>query len=129
MWFIVDAEGKTLGRLSAAVAHVLRGKHKAQFAAHVDMGDCVIVINAEKIRVSGNKMEDKQYYSHSGYNSGLKAISMARLLQKKPTAVVQKSISGMIPANKLKKTVLSKLHVYAGVDHEHAAQKPEVLKV
>jgi large subunit ribosomal protein L13 len=128
-WFIVDAKGKVLGRVATMAAIVLRGKHKAQFAPHVDMGDHVIIINAADILVTGNKLGDKHYYSHSGYNSGLKSTPLRRLMERKPTEALKRAIAGMIPANKLKKPILMKLHMFKGAEHDHVAQKPEVLEV
>jgi large subunit ribosomal protein L13 len=128
-WFIVDAEGKTLGQLAVNIARVLRGKHKPTFAAHVDMGDHVVVLNAGKFRVSGQKLSQKKYYTHSGYRGALKEISLEKLIEKKPTEALKKAVAGMIPRNKLKDKVMSKLHLFEGSEHDHEAQKPVELKV
>ncbi|EFF41833.1 50S ribosomal protein L13 [Mycoplasmopsis alligatoris] len=128
-WYIVDAEGQVLGRLAAFVANVLRGKHKTTFTPNADMGDNVIIINAEKIVLTANKEEDKVYYSHSGYPGGLKSITAAKLREKKPTALVEKAIYGMIPHTKLGDKQRRNLFVYAGTNHKHEAQQPERLEV
>jgi large subunit ribosomal protein L13 len=124
-WWLVNADGKILGRLATEIAILLRGKNKPQFAAHVDTGDFVVVINAEKIRVTGNKMDDKIYYSHSQYPGGLKAQSLKDLLGKKPEEVIKKAVWGMIPKNKLGRAVYKKLKVYKGPVHPHEAQNPQ----
>ena len=123
-WWLVNADGKVLGRLATEIAILLRGKNKPQFAAHVDTGDFVVVINAEKIQVTGNKMEDKKYYSHSQYPGGLKTQSLKDLLNKKPEEVIKKAVWGMIPKNKLGRAVYKKLKVYKGPVHPHEAQNP-----
>ncbi|MEA4115602.1 50S ribosomal protein L13 [Mycoplasma sp. 744] len=128
-WFVVDAEGQVLGRLAAFVASVLRGKTKPTFTPNADMGDYVIIINAEKILLTANKEEDKIYYHHSGYPGGLKSINAAKLRVKKPTALVEKAISGMIPHTKLGNKQRKNLFVYAGPEHKHQAQQPESLEV
>ena len=128
-WFVIDAEGQTLGRLAAVAATYLRGKHKVDFTPNVDMGDNIIVINAEKVVLTANKEEDKIYYSHSQYPGGLKAINAADLRAKKPTAIVEKAIRGMLPHSRLGDKQRSNLFVYAGTDHKHEAQQPEVLEV
>ncbi|ADE19896.1 50S ribosomal protein L13 [Mycoplasma crocodyli] len=128
-WYVVDAEGQVLGRLAAFVANVLRGKHKTTFTPNTDMGDNVIVINAEKIVLTANKETDKVYYSHSGYPGGLKSITAEKLREKKPTALVQKAIFGMVPHTKLGDKQRRNLFVYVGGDHKHEAQKPERLEV
>lgn len=128
-WFVVDAEGKTLGRLATAVASVLKGKHKPTYTPHVDSGDYVIVINAEKIKLTGNKWNDKIYYKHSGYNSGLTETPAKVLLAKMPTALVEKAVKGMIPHTSLGRDMFRKLFVYAGPEHKHQAQQPESLEV
>lgn len=128
-WYIVDAKGQTLGRMAVKIAVKLRGKDKPMFAPHVDCGDFVIVTNAKEIHVTGNKMESKKYYRHSGYPGALKETPLKRLLEKKPEEVILKAVGGMIPRNKLKKNILMKLKVYAGAEHPHEAQKPEVLTV
>lgn len=126
-WYVVDAEGKTLGRLAAEVAKVLRGKHKPTFTPHVDCGDHVIVVNAEKIRVTGKKLLQKEYFRHSGYPGGSTFTSLAMMLEKHPARVVEMAVKGMLPKNKLGAQMYRKLNVYAGAEHPHAAQKPEVL--
>ena len=124
-WWLVNADRKVLGRLATEIAVLLRGKNKPQFAAHVDTGDFVVVINAEKIQVTGNKMEDKMYYSHSQYPGGLKTQSLKDLLNKKPEEVIKKAVWGMIPKNKLGRAVYKKLKVYKGPVHPHEAQNPQ----
>jgi large subunit ribosomal protein L13 len=126
-WFVVDAEGQTLGRLATRVAAVLRGKHKPTFTPHLDMGDHVIVINADRIVVTGAKADDKAYYSHSGFPGGLRTVPFARMLERRPTRIVEAAIQGMLPKNKLGRAMGSKLKVYAGPDHPHAAQRPQPL--
>lgn len=125
-WYIVDAQGQTLGRLASEVASIIRGKHKPQFTPHVDTGDFVIVINAEKIVLSGNKLQDKKYYSHSGYTGGLKVTSAQEMLNKRPERMLERAIHGMLPKNRLGNAMKLKLKVYAGSDHPHQAQQPEV---
>lgn len=125
-WYIIDAEGKTLGRLASEAATILRGKHKPEFTPHVDTGDFVIIINAEKIHVTGNKLQDKFYYRHSGYPGGLKKTSLNELLKSKPERALQHAIFGMLPKNRLGNALKTKLKIYAGAEHPHAAQKPEV---
>lgn len=125
-WYIIDAEGKTLGRLASEAASILRGKHKPQFTPHVDTGDFVIIINAEKIQVTGNKLRDKIYYRHSGYPGGLKKTSLGELLEKRPERALQHAIYGMLPKNRLGRKLQTKLKIYAGPEHPHEAQKPEV---
>jgi len=126
-WFVVDAEGQTLGRMCSEIAAVLKGKHKPSYTPHVDTGDNVIVINADKIRLTGNKMEQKVYLSYSMYPGGQKSITAKELMVKKPYAVVERSVKGMLPKNKLGRAMFKKLYVYAGAEHPHAAQKPENL--
>lgn len=126
-WFVVDANGKTLGRLAARVASVLRGKHKPTFTPHVDTGDHVVVINAEKIALTGDKFRTKTYTHHTGYPGGLKTVTAEHLHAKKPTALVERAIKGMLPKNTLGKQMGRKLKVYAGADHPHKAQGPEPL--
>ncbi len=128
-WYVVDAEGKTLGRLATEVASVLRGKHKPIYTSHVDCGDYVVVVNAEKIKLTGKKWDQKQYYSHSGYNGGLKATPAKEVMKKFPTRMVEKAIVGMLPHTKLGAKMAKKLFVYAGPDHKHSAQQPETLEV
>ena len=123
-WYIVDAEGQTLGRLASQIAAVLRGKHKPIFTPHVDCGDYVIVINAEKIHVTGQRLQQKKYYRHSGYPGGLSEISLADQLERFPTRPVELAVKGMLPKNKLGRKMFKKLKVYAGSEHEHAAQQP-----
>lgn len=124
-WYVIDAEGKTMGRLSSEVASILRGKHKPTFTPHVDCGDHVILINAEKIYLSGNKAEDKIYYRHSNHPGGLKAVSAGELKEKNPVRLLETSIKGMLPKSKLGEKQGKKLFVYAGAEHPHAAQQPE----
>ncbi|GLR16915.1 50S ribosomal protein L13 [Portibacter lacus] len=127
-WHVVDVEGEVLGRVCSKIASVLRGKHKPSYTPHVDTGDYVIVINSDKVRLTGAKLDDKEYLSYSGYPGGQKAITAKNLMAKKPTAVVEKAIKGMLPKNKLGRAMIKKLFVYAGADHPHAAQKPQELK-
>ncbi|WP_235297317.1 50S ribosomal protein L13 [Portibacter marinus] len=127
-WHVIDVEGEVLGRVCSKIAAVLRGKHKPSYTPHVDTGDYVIVVNADKIRLTGAKLEDKEYLSYSGYPGGQKAINAKNLLAKKPTAVVEKAIKGMLPKTKLGRAMYKKLFVYAGPDHPHGAQKPQELK-
>ena len=124
-WFVVDAEGETLGRLSSEIASILRGKHKATYTPHVDTGDNVIIINADKIYLSGNKEQDKIYYRHSNHPGGIKSISAGELKEKNPVRLLETSIKGMLPNNKLGEKQGKKLFVYAGAEHPHAAQRPE----
>jgi large subunit ribosomal protein L13 len=128
-WFVVDADGQVLGRLASKVATILRGKHKPQFAPHMDVGDHVIVVNAAKVRVTGKKSEQKLYYRHSGFPGGLRQEPLALLLQRKPERVIELAVRGMLPKNRLGRAMAKKLHVYAGPDHPHQAQKPEVLQI
>lgn len=128
-WLVVDAAGKTLGRLSTEIARRLRGKHKPEFTPHVDTGDYVVVINADKIAVTGRKMSDKIYYRHSGYIGNLKSISLEKLLDKHPERVIQQSVKGMLPKNPLGRAMLKKLKVYAGGEHPHSAQQPRALEL
>lgn len=127
-WYVVDAEGKTLGRLAAEVAKVLRGKNKPAFTPHVDTGDHVIVINAEKVRFTGKKLEQKMYFRHSGYPGGSTFVTLGNMLAKHPECVVEMAVRGMLLKNKLGAQIYRKLNVYAGPEHPHAAQKPEVLE-
>ena len=126
-WYVVDAEGCTLGRLASNVASVLRGKNKPVFTPHVDTGDYVIIINADKVKVTGKKLEQKIYYSHSDYVGGMKETTLKEMMAKKPEKVVELAVKGMLPKGPLGRQMYSKLHVYAGPEHDHAAQKPEVL--
>ena len=125
-WYVIDATDKALGRLSSEVASILRGKHKAIYTPHVDTGDFVIVINAEKIKLTGNKLRDKKYYRHSGYPGGIKEISYGELLRKRPEKVIEISVKGMLPHNRLGRAMFKKLKVYSGSEHPHQAQKPEL---
>lgn len=128
-WFVVDADGKTLGRLAAEVAHRLRGKHKPEYTPHVDTGDYIVVLNADKIRVSGKKATDKIYYSHSLYPGGLKSISFEKLRDKAPERIIETAVKGMLPKNPLGREMFRKLRVYAGSEHPHTAQQPQVLEI
>lgn len=127
-WHVVDADGATLGRLATQVAAILRGKHKATFSPHLDTGDAVIVVNAAKIRVTGNKLQAKTYVRHSGYPGGLRSETLEALLSRRPEEVVRRAVRGMLPQNRLGEQMSRKLHVYAGAEHPHAAQKPQPLK-
>jgi len=126
-WCLVDATDKTLGRLASELASRLRGKHKPEFTPHVDTGDHMVVINAEKIRVTGRKLDDKIYYHHTGYIGNLKSITLGKLLAEHPERVIQKAVKGMLPRNPLGRAMYRKLHVYAGPEHPHAAQQPKQL--
>ncbi|RJP83379.1 MAG: 50S ribosomal protein L13 [Desulfobacteraceae bacterium] len=128
-WFLVDAEGAVLGRLASAIAGRLRGKHNPLFSPHVDTGDSIVVINAEKIVLTGNKWDQKTYYRHSGYMGGLKAITAKKLLVKRPEDIILFAVRGMLPKNTLGRQMLKKLKVYSGSEHPHAAQKPETLSL
>lgn len=128
-WYIVDAEGKTLGRLASQVAAILRGKHKPIFSPSVDCGDFVVVVNAEKIAVTGQRMEQKRYYRHSGYPGGLRELTLRQQLDKHPTRPLELAVRGMLPKNRLGRKMIKKLKVYAGPEHPHQAQQPEVLEL
>lgn len=128
-WVIIDAKDEVLGRLASKVAYILRGKHKASFTPHVDCGDNVIVINAEKVRLTGKKKTDKKYLSHTGYPGGQKKTSPEDLLNKKPHAVVEKAVKGMLPRNRLGRAIFKNLHVYVGEEHKYEAQKPKKLSL
>lgn len=128
-WYVVDATDKVLGRLSTQIAKVLRGKHKPEFTPHADAGDYVVVINADKIRVTGNKESDKLYYSHTGFPGGIKEISYEKLMQKDPIRVIEIAVKGMMPKNPLGREMLRKLKVYAGAEHPHTAQQPEPINL
>ncbi len=128
-WYLVDAEGKTLGRLATQIAETLRGKTKAQYTPHVDTGDFVVVVNAEKIAVTGKKLDQKIYYRHSGYPGGLKERPLREELRRRPTEVLRKAVKGMLPRNRLARQQLTKLKIYAGTEHPHAAQAPKPLEV
>ena len=127
-WRVVDADGATLGRLATRIATLLRGKHRATFTPSLDMGDPVIVVNAAKIKVTGNKLKDKMYARHSGYPGGFRAENLEALLARRPEEVIRRAVRGMLPQNRLGEKMIRKLHVYAGPEHRHAAQKPEKLK-
>ena len=126
-WFVVDAEGKTLGRLASQIAHVLLGKHKPTYSPHMDLGDHIVVINAEKIRVTGRKAEQKVYYRHTGYPGGLRTTTYEDMLGKHPERILRIAVKGMLPNNILGRQMFKKLRVYAGPEHEHAAQQPQAL--
>ena len=127
-WYIIDAEGEIVGRLASKIAHVLRGKHKPDYTPHVDTGDYVIVINAEKVRFTGNKMKNKQYVSYTGYPGGQKIKTPREVLEKKPIFILENAVKGMLPKNKLGRKMFSKLFVYEGPEHKHQAQKPQEFK-
>ena len=128
-WFVVDATDKVLGRLSTEIARRLRGKHKPEYTPHVDTGDYIVVINAEKIRVTGNKESDKMYYHHTGYIGNLKSINLANLRKNHPDRIIKQSVKGMLPKNSLGRAMFKKLKVYAGSTHQHAAQQPQPLDI
>lgn len=128
-WFVVDLDGKVLGRAAAQIAHVLRGKHKPIYTPHVDTGDFVVVVNADKVKLTGNKLAAKKYYRHSGFPGGLKEITAEKLLAKKPEEVIKAAVKGMLPKNKLGRQMFSKLKVYACAEHPHAAQQPKPLEL
>ena len=128
-WYVVDAEGKTLGRLASEVANVLRGKKKPIYTPHIDTGDYVIVVNAEKVVTTGKKLDQKKYYHHSEYVGGMKEATLKEMMQKKPEFVITHAVKGMLPKGPLGRQMLTKLHIYAGPEHNHAAQKPEVLDI
>jgi large subunit ribosomal protein L13 len=128
-WYLVDADGKTLGRLATRIADTLRGKDKPQYTPHVDTGDFVVVVNAEKITVTGNKLDDKRYYRHSGYPGGIRSRTLREELERRPTEVIRKAVKGMLPRSKLARAQLTKLKVYAGPEHPHEAQAPEPLRL
>ena len=126
-WYVVDAEGQTLGRLSTEIARVLKGKHKPIYSPNVDAGDYVIVVNADKIKVTGKKMDQKTYVRYTGYIKGRREVSLREMMQKKPEYAITHAVKGMLPKNNLGRKMLTKIHVYAGPDHKHEAQKPEPL--
>ena len=126
-WYVIDAEGKTLGRLATEVARRLRGKHKPEYTPHVDTGDYIVIVNAEKVAVTGNKAQDKMYYSHTGFPGGIKSISFEKLIAKKPEMVIQKAVKDMLPRGPLGRAMFRKLKVYAGAEHNHVAQQPKQL--
>jgi large subunit ribosomal protein L13 len=126
-WYLVDAQGATLGRMATEIAIRLRGKHKAEYTPHVDTGDYIVVINAEKVRVTGNKAKDKLYHRHTGYPGGLKSISFEKLIDSSPERVIQNAVKGMLPKGPLGRAMFKKMKVYPGTDHPHIAQKPQQL--
>ena len=128
-WFLVDAADKTLGRLSTEIARRLRGKHKPEYTPHVDTGDYIVVINAEKVKVTGNKEQDKMYHRYTGYIGNLKSVNLAKLRATHPERIIQASVKGMLPKNSLGRAMFKKLKVYAGESHQHAAQQPQVLDI
>ena len=128
-WWIADAEGQTLGRFASNIAQILRGKHKVNFTPHMDMGDCVVVVNAEKIQVTGSKETDKTYFRHSGFPGGVKETSLSELRRKHPERIVENAIKGMLPHNRLGRSILSHLKVYVGSAPPHAAQQPQTLEI
>lgn len=128
-WYVVDAEGQTLGRLSSEIAKVLRGKNKPTYTPHIDTGDYVVVVNAEKIKVTGKKLDQKIYYNHSDYVGGMRETTLKEKLAKKPEDVIELAVKGMLPKGPLGRSMIKKLHVYAGPEHDQAAQKPEVLEI
>ena len=128
-WYVVDASEKTLGRLASEIAHRLRGKHKAEYTPHVDTGDYIVVINADKVNVTGAKATDKMYHHHTGYPGGLKSISFEKLIEKAPERVIQNAVKGMLPRNPLGRAMFKKLKVYAGAEHPHVAQQPQPLNI
>jgi large subunit ribosomal protein L13 len=128
-WYVVDASGQTLGRLASEVAQIVRGKHKPIYSPSMDVGDYVIVVNADKIHVTGRKLNQKVYYRHSGYPGGLKEVSLRKMLEERPTRVIEHAVRGMLPKNRLGRKMLKKLKVYAGEDHPHEAQQPKPLEL
>ena len=128
-WYLVDAEGKTLGRLATQIADTLRGKRKPHFTPHVDTGDFVIVVNAEKIQVTGNKLDQKRYYRHSGYPGGIRSRTLREQLERRPTEVLRVAVKGMLPKNRLARQQITKLKIYAGPEHPHEAQNPKSLEL
>ncbi|GLQ33234.1 50S ribosomal protein L13 [Litoribrevibacter euphylliae] len=128
-WYVVDAQGKTLGRLATEVASRLRGKHKPEYTPHVDTGDYIVIVNAEKVAVTGNKAADKMYYRHTGYPGGMRSANFNEMIERKPEMVIEKAVKGMLPKNPLGRAMFSKLKVYAGAEHPHAAQQPQELDI
>ncbi len=128
-WYVIDAKDVPLGRVASKAAHILRGKHKATFTPHIDCGDYIIIINAEKVKLTGNKLEDKKYYSHSGYPGGLRERTAKEMVEKYPVEMVEKAVKGMLPKNRLGRQMYKKLFVYAGDTHPHMAQKPEMMEI
>jgi len=128
-WYVIDASGKTLGRLATEVARRLRGKHKPQFTPHMDMGDYIVVVNARDVRVTGRKMTDKLYHRHSGYPGGLKTTTFEKLINRRPEAVIEKAVKGMLPKGPLGRQMFRKLRVYANAEHDHSSQQPQPLEI
>jgi len=128
-WFVIDATGKTLGRMATEIARRLRGKHKPEYTPHVDTGDYIVVVNAEKVAVTGNKQQDKMYHRHSGYPGGIKSMSFDKMVDHAPERIIEIAVKGMLPKNPLGRAMFKKLKVYAGPDHHHAAQQPKVLEI
>ena len=128
-WFVIDATGKTLGRMATEIAMRLRGKHKPEYTPHVDTGDYIVVVNAEKVAVTGNKQNDKMYHRHSGYPGGIKSMSFDKMVQHAPERIIEIAVKGMLPKNPLGRAMYKKLKVYAGPDHNHTAQQPKVLEI
>ena len=128
-WYVVDVDGKTLGRAATEIARRLRGKHKPEYTPHVDTGDYIVVLNADKVRVTGNKAEQKMYHHHTGYPGGLKSISFEKLREKSPERVIEIAVKGMLPKNPLGRAMFRKLKVYAGAEHPHGAQQPQALEI
>lgn len=129
VWYLIDAEGKTLGRLASECARRLRGKHKPTYTPHVDTGDYLVIVNAEKVRVTGNKLSDKMYYRHTGYIGNLRSASLEQMLDKHPERVIQFAVKGMLPRNPLGRAMIKKMKVFAGPEHRHAAQQPQPLEI
>jgi large subunit ribosomal protein L13 len=128
-WYVIDATDKTLGRMATEIARRLRGKHKAEYTPHVDTGDYIVVVNAEKVRVTGNKFQDKMYYRHTGYPGGIKEANFSKMIETRPERVVEIAVKGMLPKNPLGRAMYRKLKVYAGPEHKHSAQQPKALDV
>ncbi|MFT4733034.1 MAG: large subunit ribosomal protein L13 [Gammaproteobacteria bacterium] len=128
-WFVIDATDKILGRLSTEIARRLRGKHKPEYTPHVDTGDYIVIVNADKVRVTGNKEQDKIYYHHTGFIGSLKSVNLSKLRKEHPERILEKSVKGMLPKNSLGRTMFKKLKIYAGATHEHAAQQPQPLEI
>ncbi len=128
-WYVIDAEGQSLGRVATKAAHILRGKHKPTFTPHIDCGDNIIIINADNVNLTGNKLENKMYYNHSMYTGGLRERTAKEMKEKYPVEMVERAVKGMLPHNRLGRSMYKKLFVYAGSEHPHAAQKPEVMEI
>ena len=128
-WYVVDATDKTLGRLSTQIANRIRGKHKAEYTPHVDTGDYIVVVNAEKVRVTGRELDDKHYYRHTGYPGGIKSVTLGKMMKETPARAIEQAVKGMMPKNKLSRSMLAKLKVYAGSEHPHTAQQPQPLEI